>query len=262
MSRTVAICAILKDEHQYLKEWIDHHLSIGIDEIYLFEDVDSKPHIDIVKDYNNVYLKSIGDFINLKFVFDKQEDTYNRFIHTYKNKVDYVFFIDLDEFVIFEDGYNLDDLIQICDSKSGALYIPWKYYGANGIVDNPKTPLMTTYTKPSNAKCPNKSCQGLYIYKTFCNIRRGYMRDVHVHYNGEPIVPFDSENIHQVCWLNHYITKSWEEWCNRLFNRGQNPILLRKLDEFFEYNPDMIVIKEELYNKEYCKNKELLVGHK
>lgn len=35
---------------------------------------------------------------------------------------------------------------------------------------------------------------------------------------------------------------------------------LRQLDEFFEYNPDMIPLKDELYNKEYCKNKQLLVA--
>ena len=39
---------------------------------------------------------------------------------------------------------------------------------------------------------------------------------------------------------------------NRLFVRGQN-IALRKPDEFFEYNPDMLSIKEELYKKDYFK---------
>ena len=52
--------------------------------------------------------------------------------------------------------------------------------------------------------------------------------------------------------MNHYITKSWEEWCYRLFVRGQN-MALRKPDEFFEYNPDMLTIKEELYKKDYFK---------
>ena len=37
-----AICAILKNEHQYLDEWIRHHLDIGFDEIYLYEDFGSK----------------------------------------------------------------------------------------------------------------------------------------------------------------------------------------------------------------------------
>ena len=39
-----AICAILKNEHQYLDEWIRHHLDIGFDEIYLYEDFGSKSH--------------------------------------------------------------------------------------------------------------------------------------------------------------------------------------------------------------------------
>lgn len=52
-----AICAIIKDEHLYLKEWIDYHLSIGFDSIYLFEDKDSKSHEDIVEGYCNVSLR-------------------------------------------------------------------------------------------------------------------------------------------------------------------------------------------------------------
>lgn len=51
-----AICTCIKDEQAYLKEWLDYHLSLGFDHIYLYEDDGSKPHNDIVKDYNNVTL--------------------------------------------------------------------------------------------------------------------------------------------------------------------------------------------------------------
>lgn len=253
MNYTVVICAMLKDEHQYLKEWIDHHLSMGVDYIYLYEDITSKSHQDIVKEYDNVYLDSIGNFINMSKTREKQQDLYNEFIKKYKNKHDYCFFIDLDEFVVFEEGYGLKDLVTKCNNMGGALMIPWKYFGADGHIDNPKTPLMTTYTTPSTCKRPNKSCVGVYIYKTFCSLKRGGMVDIHVHSHSKPIVPCDSKNIYQLCWLNHYITKSWEEWCTRIFSRGQNKTLIRKIDEFFMYNPDMLPLKEELYSKDYCK---------
>ena len=77
----------------------------------------------------------------------------------------------------------------------------------------------------------------------------------------QPIVPYNSEDLYTRCWLNHYVTKSWEEWCEKLLVRGQT-LLFRKLEDFFIYNPDMISLKEELYNKEYCKDKRLVVGDK
>ena len=114
-NKVVAICAILKDEHQYLKEWIDYHLSVGIDCIYLYEDITSITHKDIVKDYDNVYLQSMGDFIDMKHCLEKQRDTYIKFTNTYKDTIDYTFFIDIDEFVTFAEDYTMGDLINQCD---------------------------------------------------------------------------------------------------------------------------------------------------
>ena len=114
-NKTVAICAILKDEHQYLKEWIDYHLNIGVDHIYLYEDITSNTHIDITKDYDNVHLMSMGYFIDMKHCLEKQRDTYNKFIEVYRNTIDYTFFIDIDEFVTFANDYTMEDLITQCD---------------------------------------------------------------------------------------------------------------------------------------------------
>jgi hypothetical protein len=38
---------MIKNEHQYLKEWIDYHLNLGIDAIYLAEDITSDSHKEI-----------------------------------------------------------------------------------------------------------------------------------------------------------------------------------------------------------------------
>ena len=92
-NKIIAICAIIKDEHRYLKEWLDYHLNIGINQIYLYEDTTSKTHSDIVKEYDNVYLQSIGEFIDLNKCLERQRDLYNRFMAVYQDSVDYAFFI-------------------------------------------------------------------------------------------------------------------------------------------------------------------------
>ena len=259
-NKVIAICAILKDEHQYLKEWIDYHLNIGIDQIYLYEDITSKTHINITKDYDNVHLMSMGDFIDMKHCLEKQRDTYNKFIEVYRNTIDYTFFIDLDEFVAFADDYTMEDLITQCD-EWGSVLLPWKHYGACGHIDNPKTEVVTTYHTYTPIKFPKNPNGCKLMAKAFVRMAEGRMKHIHYHTHSRPIVPWDSENMYTKCWLNHYITKSWEEWCNRLFVRGQN-MALRKPDEFFEYNLDMIAIKEELYKKEYFKIENYTVDGK
>ena len=52
-----AICAIIKNEHRFLEEWIEWHFSIGFNAVHLFEDKGSDSHEDICNKYENVYLR-------------------------------------------------------------------------------------------------------------------------------------------------------------------------------------------------------------
>lgn len=259
-NKIIAICAILKDEHQYLKEWVDYHLSIGIDYIYLYEDINSITHIDIVENYDNVFLQSLDKFIDLNHCLGKQFKLYNKFMTLYKDIIDYTFFIDIDEFVAFAEDYTIEDLIKQCDEWGGVL-LPWKHYGACGHIDNPKTDVMSTYNTYTKIEFPKNKNTCHLLSKSFVKMNVGKMIHHHIHSTAKPIVSYDSEDLYTKCWINHYITKSWEEWCIRLFVKGQL-MTLRQLDEFFKYNPDMIHLKDELYNKEYCKDKQLLVANR
>ena len=60
-----AICVIIKDEQDYLDEWLDYHLNLGIDEIYLYEDYGSLSHSTITEKYSDkVHLNSIDILFN------------------------------------------------------------------------------------------------------------------------------------------------------------------------------------------------------
>ena len=245
-----AICAIIKDEHPYLKEWIDHHLALGIDYIYLYED-DGETHEEICKEYDNVFLTAIKDFVTYEHWCQKQTDVYNKFIETYKDTIDYVFFIDLDEFVMFDDGQNIQSLINICNNLGGGVLLAWKMYGAEGLINKPNTKVIETYITQSPCVFSQEEMYNKWMYKTFCRLDKGPIINFHAHDVAKTIVPWGHPNIYEVCWINHYITKSWEEWCEKLFVRKQN-IPIRTLDEFFRYNPDMIDLKDQLY--EFSKN--------
>ena len=54
-----AICTCIKNEHAYLREWLEYHLGLGFDHIYLYEDFGSESHADIVDEYDNVTLLSM-----------------------------------------------------------------------------------------------------------------------------------------------------------------------------------------------------------
>ena len=250
-----AICAILKNEHQYLDEWIRHHLYIGFDEIYLYEDFGSKSHSIITDKYSNVHLIQLSEiFDEIKHLHgDKQNALYIYFYQNYKNVFDYTAFIDIDEFIMFEDGYGLQALLNDYQEYNG-IFLFWKMYNANGIIDNPKSNVVTTYTTLSEDDYHDNG----WKYKSIVNMNRdSYFISCHEIAGG--ITTDHSSSKYDItyskAWINHYFTKSWEEWCYRFIGKENTGLNRRNLEEFFVYNKDMLPIKTKLYSKyrEYRK---------
>ena len=55
------VITIIKDEQLYLDEWIAYHLKLGIDKIFIYEDINSSSHSSITSKYKNVELRHVLD---------------------------------------------------------------------------------------------------------------------------------------------------------------------------------------------------------
>ena len=87
-----AICAIVKDEHLYLTEWIEHHLNLGFNEIHIFEDKGSKSHKELITK-ENVILHSQDESPEIIEILSnrtakRQIDLYNRFMSINRDQLD------------------------------------------------------------------------------------------------------------------------------------------------------------------------------
>ena len=58
------ILTAIKNEHEYLDEWIQYHLNLGIDYIFIFEDIDSDTHKEIADKYDKVFLRDVTFLFN------------------------------------------------------------------------------------------------------------------------------------------------------------------------------------------------------
>ncbi|MBR4589887.1 MAG: glycosyltransferase family 2 protein [Bacteroidaceae bacterium] len=102
-----AICATIKNENLYLREWVEYHLSIGFNKIILYDNNDEDgEHPDmVIQDYidsenvvlikNNYYDERPNQF--------KQTDAYNDCFQKNKSLYDWIAFIDVDEFIFLEN---------------------------------------------------------------------------------------------------------------------------------------------------------------
>lgn len=237
-----AICVIIKNENDYLDEWINYHLNLGINEIFLYEDYGSKSHLDIITPYEDrVHLNPIDVIYNCsnddieKHSF-KQTQLFEYFSKIYKNDFDWILFIDIDEFLVLSQP--LHELLTEYSDKT-AIFLKWMVYGASGHLNKPVGKVMDNYTDFVVATFDYN-----FQFKSFINCKKN-IKWINNHEVKDGVYPTDECGIHKA-YIKHYFTKSWEEWKTKILDRGDLSTGHRKLMQFFILNPDMISYSKNL----------------
>lgn len=264
------ILTIIKNEHQYLDEWIQYHLRLGIDHIFIFEDLDSISHKEITNKYPLVSLNSISELLTsqeqlyalqIKHTPGKNIQPFYikkglEYIKNYQVHYDWCFVIDIDEFVTLENSEDrLNELLnQYKDYE--AVILSWKCYGANNYVNKPNYNIkrvVDTYTETLKGYVPvinftalTKTCYNLnqYHIDDKCNV---HQPDLSHNCCRTDLTTDRTRSIYKYIYLRHYITKSWEEFYQKRKNRGFFfGGSRRDLDAFFKMNPDMYHLRSQL----------------
>lgn len=60
----VVVCAMAKNEHRYINEWVEHYINLGVDKIYIYDndDIDKTYIVDFIssKFLNKCVIKNMG----------------------------------------------------------------------------------------------------------------------------------------------------------------------------------------------------------
>lgn len=245
---TTAICCIIKDEQAFIREFVEYHLALGIDHIYLFEDYGSRSHAPQVGDLPRCTLRTLGGY-GIEYVSGsaRQYNLYEKFLaEAPMSGINWVLFNDVDEFMMFEDGWDLARLTEEYKDVP-AVWLSWKNYGACGRIKKPECGVMEAYPYPAAGKPDKSEC---WNFKSLVNTAKcSHMATLHeaeggVHTDGatDRMAP----QSYKKAWLNHYFTKSWEDYCDRMLQRGNLSNSYRSFDNFFLVNPDMLPMRDEL----------------
>lgn len=97
--------------------------------------------------------------------------------------------------------------------------------GASGHINKPLCGVIEAYTHEVSLLPEDVT----WCYKSLVNLRRYEgMESLHFAINAVKTNHSIYEGAQDPCtcyekaWINHYFTKSWEEWCNRIFKRGEH----------------------------------------
>ena len=114
----IAICTMAKKENLYIKEFVNYYKKIGVDHIYIYDDNDknSEKISDVIDKKYNKYVT----------IYDKNENkpknqhiAFTNCYNNNKNKYDWIFMFDIDEYLIIVNetlkNYLSNEIFKDCD---------------------------------------------------------------------------------------------------------------------------------------------------
>jgi hypothetical protein len=239
------VCLLTKDENEYLPEWLQHHLKLGFDHLYIYDNDSKVPVKDTIAQLDGLSIdKSKITVINFSGQFEHtQLDCYRHCLNNYGKACRWIAYFDTDEFIDIRNGKTINEFLKDYED-AGGLHIGYEVYNADGQVKKKPGPLRERFKKSKFHPAWGK-----------CIVHTPHVREVLIHY---PILHRDSHIVNefhqdfdtQATWeysredcsifVQHYFTKSYEEWLAKLKRGTADPWFARRNKEFFDHNPDLI----------------------
>lgn len=222
----LTVCAIFKNEAQWLREWIEYHRIVGVDHFLLYNNESTDHSMDVLEPYIEKNIVNVVNWPDRKskdelhaWVYATQVPAYNNGIKLLKKQSDWIAFIDIDEFIVPITATNLKELLQEYQSF-GALAVNWDCYGCSNIWDIPQNKLMIeclTRKAPiyfSENRMVKSIVQSKYVKK--CKNPHEFQMKDGIETVKPNFVPFKrlSKTCHENVKVNHYTLRT----LNYLYN--------------------------------------------
>lgn len=240
---TIAICAIVRDEADYIEEWVKFHQAQGVSKFYIYDNGSKDNTADI--------LSSLG--ISCASVEKDHEDFGKTQTWSYYQSripladFDWVAFIDIDEFLFGRNGKSLPEVLADFPADVSAIAVQQRLFGSSflethepgNVVDR-----FTMCTEPDSAESlwfksivrPSKlwgltSAHSVVISDGRYVLSDGsdYLRNPEKHAGVAPRVT------HGLIGLHHYIVKSREEFLKKSARWADRPRgASKKVENYFD----------------------------
>lgn len=223
----VGICAIMKDVYEpYLQEWLEHHRSIGIDYFFIY---DNESEIPTVIDGEDVIVERV-------FGKARQIPVYEQCLFEMKSGIlphcDRLAFIDEDEFIRCESGDIKQTLSEYSDYP--AIGLSWRVFGSSGLKLKTPEPQQSKFTQFTHGHPYENHIKSIVDpSRTICSSGTPhdfkYSSGNCVNVDKDPIEGPFSAPIYRKIWIDHYYTRSLEEWKEKIA-KGRSDIVTADRD--------------------------------
>jgi len=254
---TLAATTLVMNEAPYLREWIEYHKIMGVEKFYIFDNYST----DNIKKVLRPYILS-GEVEYILFPSIEahspsiQPQAFTTAVRKARLNTHWLAVLDVDEFIV-PVKYNLIEFLNNLPNHTAAVELPWVLYGFNSNYKKPDGLVIENYPKrwdgqpfeylPENLQWINNQ-----VYKSI--VRPDYVLSYGVH-RGDYLPFMKIETLTpDAIRLNHYWTKSWEEWCSKCPKKdveysemnGDKYRLITRYDPCFLSNTEDRIIEKYL----------------
>jgi hypothetical protein len=253
MKKKIALVTMAKEEDLYLQEWIDYHLKLGFDAIYIYQnnwrfknqipndrvhflewDLDSLPQSNP----------------NAPWEWNRHAICYSTFGKDYHNEYEWAAFFDVDCFLDLKKTDNVKSFISEYDNiKESHLVIDFAIFGDNGhsdfSLDN--TSVLERFTKRWG-KPYNHSYYG---FLPICKLHSNFGKHAIHFIDGEEwsdvnfvigsgfgsVLNHNRIITYEKAQLNHYFCKTLPEWMMKMQKtRAEGDSFKNSMEAFHQHN--------------------------
>jgi len=243
----LAVCVVVRDAHDDIAEWVHYHQKLSISKFYVYDHESTPPLSQVLMPWIN---QGIVEYQTIKpsdfsqhYSGRPQLYGYDHCLQNHGDKHQWLAFIDVDEFLVFQQGppvQNLPAFLQDYENYS-ALAVHWILFGSasrdvrpvRGTLRSyplavPRNHTYHLYVKTiANTKCTVRTTDSPHVFHHNCTrpaVRTNYSP---VHSQTADDVP-----VHSLLALHHYATRSAEEFEIKM-SRGSGMKRQRGWDYFF-----------------------------
>ncbi|MEI7424186.1 MAG: glycosyltransferase family 2 protein [Prolixibacteraceae bacterium] len=234
----LSVCLLIKDENDYLQEWLDHHRKIGFSSFYIYDNHSVIPVSETLKNDKDCFVKIWDDQ-----GVHTQVEAYNDCCLAHPCD-DFTLFIDTDEFLMINIQYQtieeaLHD-IKFTHGNFAALGLYWRIYGKTEPYFQTRQPISsyTQYLEYTHIKTLARPKS----VTRFVNPHSALICGNYISESGRKITgPYSDFHSSNFIWIKHTFTRSVSEFKEKLSRGSGDKVNIQwTMDHYRKFNDECI----------------------
>lgn len=236
----LSIGCIVKDEDEYLEEWINYHLKIGVEQFFIYDNQSSKPVKQLMQELN------LSKYITVVPIRGAvmQTKAYKNCIKRFTIISRWIAFIDIDEFIVPKSTHgNLPALLKDFEAYGG-LGINWQMFGSSGHIKRTGKPVLESFLLRSEVDFhTNHHIKSIVQPKRVSGVLNphAFIYKEPYYAVNESFVRVDDAFVQpsvNKAQINHYYCKSYDQFQDKMKRGYSDRDAERTVDLFYHHDTD------------------------